>query len=93
MVKPSTNNGGGISGFLRDKTGVTGPWMLGTGVAAYCLSKEVYVITSEVCRSWSLLFLFWLVFCIVLVPARARARSSLPLYVSCDAVDNSKINH
>ncbi|XP_041491184.1 ATP synthase F(0) complex subunit B1, mitochondrial-like [Microtus oregoni] len=33
--------------FLYPKTGVTGPYVLGTGVSLYFLSKEIYVITSE----------------------------------------------
>ncbi|KAM8976081.1 ATP synthase peripheral stalk subunit b, mitochondrial isoform 2-T2 [Pelodytes ibericus] len=33
--------------FLYPKTGVTGPYMLGTGLLVYFLSKEVYVINHE----------------------------------------------
>ncbi|KAB1272980.1 ATP synthase F complex subunit B1; mitochondrial [Camelus dromedarius] len=33
--------------FLYPKTGVTGPYMLGTGLILYLLSKEIYVITPE----------------------------------------------
>ncbi|XP_006866056.1 PREDICTED: ATP synthase F(0) complex subunit B1, mitochondrial [Chrysochloris asiatica] len=33
--------------FLYPKTGVTGPYMLGTGLILYCLSKEIYVVTPE----------------------------------------------
>ncbi|XP_005337672.2 ATP synthase peripheral stalk subunit b, mitochondrial [Ictidomys tridecemlineatus] len=33
--------------FLYPKTGVTGPYMLGTGLILYFLSKEIYVITPE----------------------------------------------
>uniref|UniRef100_A0A8C6R0A2 ATP synthase subunit b n=1 Tax=Nannospalax galili TaxID=1026970 RepID=A0A8C6R0A2_NANGA len=33
--------------YLYPKTGVTGPYMLGTGLSLYCLSKEIYVITPE----------------------------------------------
>ncbi|KAM9342087.1 ATP synthase peripheral stalk subunit b, mitochondrial [Pholidichthys leucotaenia] len=33
--------------FLYPKTGVTGPYMLGTGLILYMLSKEIYVINHE----------------------------------------------
>ncbi|KAG3276005.1 JHY-like [Ictidomys tridecemlineatus] len=34
--------------FLYPKTGVTGLYMLGTGLILYFLSKEIYVITPEI---------------------------------------------
>ncbi|KAM7322377.1 hypothetical protein ACRRTK_019218 [Alexandromys fortis] len=33
--------------FLYPKTGVTGPYVLGTGLSLYFLSKEIYVISPE----------------------------------------------
>ncbi|XP_040391471.1 ATP synthase F(0) complex subunit B1, mitochondrial [Cygnus olor] len=33
--------------FLYPKTGVTGPYMLGTGLLLYFLSKEIYVVNHE----------------------------------------------
>ncbi|XP_045152228.1 ATP synthase F(0) complex subunit B1, mitochondrial-like [Echinops telfairi] len=37
--------------FLYPKTGVTGPYMLGTGLILYFLSKEIYVVTAEMFSS------------------------------------------
>merc|ERR1712212_1069402 len=33
--------------FLYPKTGVTGPYMLGTGLLLYMLSKEIYIMNDE----------------------------------------------
>ncbi|XP_004853773.1 ATP synthase F(0) complex subunit B1, mitochondrial isoform X2 [Heterocephalus glaber] len=41
--------------FLYPKTGVTGPYMLGTGLILYFLSKEIYVITPETISSISVI--------------------------------------
>ena len=51
-VPAKTTGRGGLTGFLQEKTGVTGAWTLGVGVAVYALSKELYVINSEV--QWNL---------------------------------------
>ena len=48
VSKPTTTGRTGLTGFLEDKTGVTGAWTLGVGVAAYLLSKEIYVVNNEV---------------------------------------------
>ena len=37
----------GLTGFLEEKTGVTGAGTLGVGVAAYLISKEIYVVNNE----------------------------------------------
>ncbi|NXO30835.1 AT5F1 synthase, partial [Cisticola juncidis] len=37
--------------FLYPKTGVTGPYMLGTGLVLYLLSKEIYVVNHETIAS------------------------------------------
>ena len=39
---------GGLTGYLQEKTGVTGAWTLGVGVSAYLISKELYIVNSEV---------------------------------------------
>ncbi|KAL7398115.1 hypothetical protein ABVT39_004593, partial [Epinephelus coioides] len=41
--------------FLYPKTGVTGPYMLGTGLLVYMLSKEIYVINHETVAAASIL--------------------------------------
>eukprot|EP00118_Oscarella_pearsei_P024649 m.306505 g.306505 ORF g.306505 m.306505 type:complete len:235 (+) comp41315_c0_seq1:111-815(+) len=33
--------------LIEEKTGKTGPWVLGAGLAAYALSKEILIIHSE----------------------------------------------
>lgn len=48
VSKPTTTGRTGLTGFLEDKTGVTGAWTLGVGVAAYLLSKEIYILNNEV---------------------------------------------
>uniref|UniRef100_A0A670YKL9 ATP synthase subunit b n=1 Tax=Pseudonaja textilis TaxID=8673 RepID=A0A670YKL9_PSETE len=37
--------------YMYPKTGVTGPYMLATGLTLYCLSKEIYVINHETISS------------------------------------------
>ncbi|XP_062960495.1 ATP synthase F(0) complex subunit B1, mitochondrial [Cynocephalus volans] len=44
--------------FLYPKTGVTGPYMLGTGLILYCLSKEIYVISAETFTGISVIGVF-----------------------------------
>ncbi|NXO02897.1 AT5F1 synthase, partial [Rhinopomastus cyanomelas] len=41
--------------FLYPKTGVTGPYMLGTGLILYLLSKEIYVVNHETVAAISIL--------------------------------------
>ena len=48
VAKPVPSSGRtGLAGFLEEKTGVTGAGTLGVGVAAYLLSKEIYIINNE----------------------------------------------
>ena len=46
--KPAVPARSGLTGFLSDKTGVTGAWTLGVGLSAYLISKELYVFNAEV---------------------------------------------
>lgn len=46
--KPAVPSRPGLTGFLYDKTGVTGAWTLGVGLSAYLISKELYVFNAEV---------------------------------------------
>lgn len=48
-AESKSSSRGGLTGFLQEKTGVTGAWMLGVGVSALLVSKELYIINSEVC--------------------------------------------
>ncbi len=47
-LKPALPQRPGLTGFLYDKTGVTGAWTLGLGLTALALSKEYYIINAEV---------------------------------------------
>ena len=44
----TTKERGPLTKFLYEKTGVTGSWTLGLGLAAFLISKEYYVVNSEV---------------------------------------------
>jgi hypothetical protein len=44
----TTKERGPISKFLYEKTGVTGGWTLGVGIATFLVSKEYYIINAEV---------------------------------------------
>ena len=37
-----------VSQFLYDKTGVTGAWVLGVGLASVAISKELYIFNHVV---------------------------------------------
>lgn len=51
--KPVVQGREGLVGFLYEKTGVTGAWTLGVGLAATLVSKELYLVNSEV-GGWGL---------------------------------------
>lgn len=36
-----------LRNLLEDKTGVTGPWVLGLGLGAWLISKEIYIVGPE----------------------------------------------
>ena len=44
----TTKERGPLTNFLYEKTGVTGSWTLGLGLAAYLVSKEYYIVNAEV---------------------------------------------
>ena len=83
---------GGLTGFLQEKTGVTGAWTLGVGVGAYAISKELYIINSEV----SVVDLYWTMLVMELrakelSACRQRSKSSAEPAVLSRAV--SLVNH
>jgi len=47
---------GPFSAILREKTGYTGPWVLGLGLTAVALSKEIYVVNAEVIKLYDKYF-------------------------------------
>ncbi|KAJ7331764.1 hypothetical protein JRQ81_013944 [Phrynocephalus forsythii] len=80
--------------FLYPKTGVTGPYMLGTGLALYMLSKEIYVINHETIVS--LCFLGFAIFAVKKYgPAVAAFADKIneEQLAAAEEVKNDMINH
>ena len=47
--------------FLYDKTGVTGAWVLGVGLASVAISKELYIFNHVVCTFVLYIYVSWAV--------------------------------